>query len=595
MKINGKGLAALLLAVASIIAYLGLNLYPKVTASLKCVGDAFVYSDMPNLNTGSYDEAQASITWQDSTPTNLRYIYFMFDVSSIPSYAIVQDVRLQVYVTFVSTLNRDPRYGYVESEKGQMYAVSRAETNWAESTITWNKQPSTGIPGSPHSHLFGGKYGFKSGWFTWQLGFYSQYVMDHLKTDKKVAFVLFPDIEPFNRRLYCDTSFIIVATREKGGGFEPKLFIDYTIPSFRLTVSVKDSDGAPVQGASVTSPFTATTDASGTVSSTITGGTYTVSVSYKGYTFTQSVTLDSNKTVSFTIPKYTLTVKVVDAQDNPLPGATVSGPATGTTNAQGIFTVKLPKGQYLVRANIGTKEALSFVELTSDKTVTLKLEVEFTLQLIVKDQCGNPLQATVTVDGQSVTCDKKGTAVMAVPSGTRTVQALVRVGDRTFNVSRTVSVNKHMPLELVIYRRFYWTFYFNYTDGTVPSKGTITLTHPKEVLKVPLINGVGEAYLLDGTYRITVEASPAVDLGTITVKTDGELFYTLNKATARIEEKSENPIPTTEDETPVTPPPPPTQPEIPWVLIPSIYIYTLIGVLAFGFIVAAVVSMRRKQ
>lgn len=592
MKANGKIAASIIIIIASILGYLGLTFYPAVTSTISSTGDAFVYNQMTSLNTGSYTEIQSSITWQDGVCADLRYIYLMFDLSSIPSYAVVTDVRLSIYVSFVSSLDRSTRYGYVESTKGQFYGITWAETNWAESTITWSKQPTTGLPGFLHSHLFGGSAGFKSGWFTWQVGGTAQRLMNHLKTDKKMAYIIAPDTNSANRPNYCDTSFISIYTKEKGGGFEPKLYVEYTIPSFTLTVSVKDADGLPIQGASITSPFTAITGATGTASALLSGGTYTVTVNYKDYAYTQSVTLDSDKTVSFTIPKYTLTIKVVDAQGNPLSGATVSMPVSGTTNTQGIFSTRLAKGKYTVKANVGMKEATQAVDLTSDKTVTLTLSVEFTLQVRVKDQCGNPLPATVTIDGQTVICDKNGVGTLAVPSGTRSLQARITVGSKTFNTTETFSLTKTMVKDIVITRRFYWVFYFNYTDGTVPSKGQITLTSPKESLTVPLVNGVGEAYLLDGTYVITVEASPAVVIGTITVNQDGEVWATINKETARLETPSTIiEVPVTSDRTPVATP----SKEVPWILIPSVYIYTLVGVLAFGFILAAVVALRRKR
>jgi hypothetical protein len=586
-----KVITIIIILFVSVLGYLGLTFYPNVTGTITASADAFVYQGMPNLNTGSYDEIQASITWQDSSPTDLRYVYFMFDISSIPVYAVVTDVRLQMYVSYVSTVDRLSGGGYKASTKGQFYGITWAETNWGESTITWSKQPSSGMPGMWEGQLFGGSYGFKSGWFTWKVGGTKERLMNHLKTDKKMAYVVFPDTESANRPQFCDDSFIKIYTKEKGGGFEPKLYVDYTIPSYTLTVSVKDSDGLPVQGVSVTTPFSASTDSSGLSSSSISAGSYTVTINYKEYSYTQDVFLDSDKTVSFTLPKYKLSVKVVDTQGNPIPSATISQPVSGSTDTQGMFYTRLPKGKYTVKANVGLKEGVQTVDLTSDQTLTLTIAAEYTVQIRVKDQCGNPLPATVTINGQTITCDKNGLATIAVPSGTRNLQAKINVASRTFSANETFTISKTMTKEIIITRRFYWVFYFNYTDGTVPSKGKITLTSPKESLEVPLINGVGEAYLLDGTYRITVEASPAVEIGTIDVEQDGKVFATLNKETAKLEETSTEEVSTTSEKTPVTTPPS----EVPWVLIPSVYIYTLIGVLALGFIIAGIVAWKRRR
>jgi hypothetical protein len=583
MKGNIKGIIALISLLLSALG-VSLLLYPNVTSSISSSADAFVYVNMPNLNTGSYSEIQSSITWQDSTPGDLRYAYFMFDISSIPSYAIVTDVRLQIYVSFVSTLDRLDS-GYKESDDGQMYGATWAETNWAETTVTWNNQPASGIPGAWEWQLFGGKWGFTSGYFIWKLGGTKERLMTHLKTDKKMAFVIFPD--PMNRQNYCDTSFINIKTKEYGGGFEPKLYVDYTIPSFQLTVSVKDADGVAVQGASVTSPFTATTDASGLASSSISAGSYTVKVEYQGLTYTQSVTLDVDKTVSVTVPKYTLTIKTVDPNGKPLPEAIVTSPVSGKTDSTGTFSTRLKAGSYTVAVAFGTVQKSDSVLLSSDKTVTITLTPEYTINFIVKDQVGNPLPAKVTFDGSSLTCDKTGVSPQTKITKTQlTIKAEIKVGTQTYSATEALTLTKSMTKEITITRRFYWTFSINYTDGSLAT-GTLTASSTKETLTTPITSGYGEAYLTDATYTFSFEASPAVSLKTVTITNDGDLVATIDKAKATAE-TSHTEIPTTSSTSPTV------TPAIPWILIPSIYIYALIGVLAFGFILAVIVRIRRK-
>jgi len=587
---NGKAIATIMMLLAAIIGYLGLTLYPNVTGTITDVGDAFVYQGMPTLNTGSspYTELQSSITWQDSTPTDLRYIYMMFDISSIPTYAVVTDARLLVYISYVSTLDRVAGGGYTASTKGQEYKITSADTNWAETTITWNNQPSSGMPGAWHSQTFGGSYGITSGWFTWQVGGTAQLIMDHLKTDKKMAYVIFPDVSSYNRPQYCDTSYINIYSREKGGGFEPKLYVDYTIPSFTLTVSVKDADGYPVQGATVTAPFSASTDENGVASTTLTAGSYTVTVTYKGLTYTQTVTLDADKTVSITIPKYTLTIKVVDPTGTPIPEAVVINPVSGKTDAYGTFSTRLVAGSYTVTVAFGSSQKSDIVDLSSAQTVTITLTPTYTVQFIVKDQCGNPLPARITFDTSSVACDRTGVATVDITKMQVTVKAEVKVGVQTYSTTQALTITKSMTQEITITRRFYWTFFINYTDGTLAT-GNLTASSAKETLTVPITSGWGEAYLTDATYTFSFRASPEVTLKTVSITNDGEFYATINKETQQSSTNSTQ----TSTTSPTSPTTTPEIPTIPWVLIPSIYIYALLGILVFGFIIAAVVRLRR--
>jgi len=403
--------------------------------------------------------------------------------------------------------------------------------------------------------------------------------MNHLKTDKKMAYIIFPDVESANRPNYCDTSSINIYSREKGGGFEPKLYVDYTIPSFTLRVSVKDADGSAVQGVSVTSPFTATTDASGLASSSLTAGSYTVKIEYQSFTYTKTVTLDADKTVSFTIPKYTLTIKVVDPTGTPVPEAVVISPVSGKTDASGTFSTRLRAGSYTVTVAFGNVQKSDAVLLSASQTITITLTPEYTVQFLVKDQVGNPLPAKITVDTTSLACDERGVTQTKISKIQITVKAEIKVGTQTYSTTEALTITQSMTKEITITRRFYWTFFINYTDGSLAT-GTLTASSVKETLTIPITNGWGEAYLTDATYTFSFEASPAVTLRTVTVTNDGDLTATIDKAKATAT--------TSYTETGKV-----TTPEVPWILIPSIYIYSLLGVLVIGFIVAAVVRMRR--
>jgi len=258
--------------------------------------------------------------------------------------------------------------------------------------------------------------------------------------------------------------------------------------------------------------------------------------------------------------------------------AKVSG-ATGSTWTFTPTSAGFPY-VYLIVTDAGGQTAKSNVA-----SVTVNAPVtptpEYTIQFVVKDQCKNPLTAKVTFDGTSVSADTSGvTPSTKVSKTTLTVTAEIKVGTQTYSATETFSITASMTKEIVINRRFFWTFFINYTDGTLAT-GKIVASSSKETLTIPITNGYGEAYLIDATYTFSFEASPAVTLKTMTVTNDGNLAATINKENQTVKEISSN-------QTSIV-----TMPEIPWILIPSVYIYSLLGVLVLGFIIAAVVRLRR--
>jgi hypothetical protein len=203
----------------------------------------------------------------------------------------------------------------------------------------------------------------------------------------------------------------------------------------------------------------------------------------------------------------------------------------------------------------------------------------FTLLLTVKDQLGNPLPATVTVDKETKTCDAYGKASFNVTQNVlATVTAKIKVGARTYESSTAIFMDKDKTGTVTITRRFLWQFDLKYTDETRPD-GTLA-TINKEALTIPITAGKGEAYLLDGTYTLTFTASPQVNLGKITVNNDQIFTATIDKQTGQV---------TTGIQTPVVTPQPV---EIPWVLLPTTHIYILTGVILIVGIVA--IYYRRK-
>lgn len=565
MKPNGKVVASTIVIIASIFGYLGLTLYPSLTKTVNAesllAGITDARPDDPAYTGWGFIQSRHNVL--TANPIE-RVLVKRPDMSGIPSGSQITRAVLRIY-----TIGDFAQY-CTDSAK-RTYGAHKITQDWNPSSLTWRNQPA--FQSSPTTTV---EKAPKTDGFQWW------------------EFDITADISsPYGWTIKDETedAYGFFAWRYLIHIEDAEIYFEYTLPGYTLTVAVKDSDGASVSGATVTSPFSATTDTNGQASSLLTYGTYSVTISYLEKTYTQSVTLDSAKTVSFTILKCTLTVKVVDSSNKAVQGAYIISPVSGQTDANGIFSTSLRRGSYIVTAQADSQQASTSVNLdkVTGTGVTLTLSLKYSLQLRIVDQVGNALPATVKVDSQTLTADKTGMVSPISVSGMVSVSAEVRVKDQVFDTIETFSIDKAMTKTIVITRRFYWAFYFNYTDGTVPTRGTITLSSSKETLTVPLVNGVGEAYLIDGTYKIVAEASPAIEIGMITVSTDGEVYATLNKEKVTLESSSTNQVTTSAEGSPVSPT------EIPWILIPSFYIYSLLAILAFGFILAAVVALRRKR
>lgn len=503
MKANIKGIAAILSLLAAALGLSPLFVTQTGSVTLNPMADADVVSTVANQNFGLI----TTVTVGANPSTNwYRYFFMMFDLSQLPLGAQVTDLKLNTYCEYVG------QSGYFE--------MTRALSNsWTETGITWNNAPGLQV-GAPQSSLIN-----TVGIEQWSIGSYSTYANTQLSSDKKATFVLVPDRDVPAQQ--CWTNW---RTKEYGGGFGPQLVVYYSYPLYTLTVSVKEYSGKPIQGASVTSPFSGSTDISGLTSKALQKGTYTVTVNYQGSTQTQAVTLDGDKTVSFSF----------------------AGPSQ------------------------------------PPRTYT------FNLVYSVTDQLGHPLPATITEGPPALKTSQTDTTGRVARTFTGignasfslTLTASVQVKSQTYNATKTFTVSSNTTLTVAITRRFYWAFLINYTDGSFAT-GTLTLTSAQETLTAPVTNGLAEAYLLDGKYSVSFTASPAVSVTTLDVTNDGELTATLNKAAATTESTSSNTISTDSANSPVG--------GTAYFLLPGFYIYGLLGVLVFGFIIAAVVALRRRQ
>jgi len=241
-------------------------------------------------------------------------------------------------------------------------------------------------------------------------------------------------------------------------------------------------------------------------------------------------------------------------------------------------------------ASIDTSETMRTPPTLVFTAETAEAEiVRYEITFIVEDQVGNPLPAKVTIPQIATeTCSPNGKAEFSFTAPInlqKEVTATVQVGDQLFKTTKTVTFTKNETITLTITRRFLWNFTVTYTDGT-PADGILTASSPNEVIETQITHGFGQAYLLDYTYDITFSASPAVEVTTLEVKNDGAMKIIIDPTTnTATTETTSAPASTT-----------PTIPELPWYLVPGVYIYGLIGVIfVLGLILVAVAIWKVKS
>lgn len=570
-----------IILVISLLSAICISLIPFFASPVTVtpVFDTYVHSDYPTRNEeGATGVAVVTDTWD-------AHAWFTFSLSSIPDDSVITSAKLRLYSYQVV-----PAEGY--------WINIRFGPSWYATPITWNTEP---LYGDWFEETWNVGAGGANRWYETTSTAVKDRVQQLLYLEDRITFVLEPDPEHPVTGTHLVNFYAMESTVNK-----PQLIIEYTEAppppeQYTLTVKAKDTAGANIRNAIVhADSIMGLTDYTGTcIISALTAGTYTVTVDWGGETKTETVMLDADKTVYFTFPappteEYTLTVNVKDAIGTPLSGATIEvDTTTGSTDTTGIWQKTLPSEAYTVKVTWAGETKSQTVGLTMDKTVYFTFPAPgytYSLALTVNDQVGHPLPATVTVDTTRLTCDEYGyasTTIATAPgetSMTATVTAEIMVGEREFSATKTITIDKDTVETITITRRFLWTFYVDYTDETLAT-GTL-YTSGKESISTEISNGKGTIYLLNGFYTFTFEASPSVTLGSMTIANDGEFYATLTPE-GEVEDTTSTEIDITEPTSPVT------TPEIPWILIPSIYIYALLGVLMFGFIIAAIVRLRR--
>jgi hypothetical protein len=100
-------------------------LAPLETATLYAVADAYIYSANPTQNYGSATDLYVG----SQTASTANRALFRFDLSSLPTDAIVDSASFQAYLTLSGT------------PATLSVSVHRINVDWAESSVNWSNQP----------------------------------------------------------------------------------------------------------------------------------------------------------------------------------------------------------------------------------------------------------------------------------------------------------------------------------------------------------------------------------------------------------------------------------------------------------------------
>jgi alpha-tubulin suppressor-like RCC1 family protein len=273
-----------------------------------------------------------------------------------------------------------------------------------------------------------------------------------------------------------------------------------------VSVLVKDQDGDPMAGVTVTwsvtgggtvTPATSQTDASGIASASWTlsaapGGnsltasfatghsiTFNVTVTPGGGSL-QPATIEAASTVPASAPSgstFPVSVRVKDQNGAPLPGVTVSWLAAGggvvtppnsQTNASGIastsWTISGPAGPHSLTAsfaaghsttfNVTATAVLSGVVITPDSIRLNSLQDTLTFGVTARDAAGNPLAVTwLSLDPSIATVSATGQVRSLANGRARIVASAVTLADTAIvnvqQVARTVTASRDsLTLEL---------------------------------------------------------------------------------------------------------------------------------------------------
>jgi gliding motility-associated-like protein len=314
------------------------------------------------------------------------------------------------------------------------------------------------------------------------------------------------------------------------GGEDMDETITMTTETHTISITVVDENGDPIEGATVTiNGEEYVTDENGQVTLELPNGEYDYTVTIDGYDdFTGTITMggeDVDEIVTMTTETHTITITVLDENDDPIAGAivTING-ETYTTDENGQVTVTLPDGTYNYTVvadgyhNNGGTITVNGEDVEETVNMVPETEPTYTITITVVDENGDPIEgATVTINGVTYTTDENGQVTVTLPDGTYNYTV---VADGYHNNGGTIIVDGEDVDETITMITETHTITITVVDENGDPIEGATVTINGETYTTDE-NGQVTVTLPDGTYNYTVVAEGYHNNGgTITVEGD---------------------------------------------------------------------------
>jgi hypothetical protein len=177
------------------------------TVTLEATADSHVNSFNPDLNYGSETNIRTDIT--TGATKDYNYTYLMFDLSSIPSGAVIKSANLSLYLTGMS--------GNVPMGIGRIYVHYCSANSWTELGITWNNKPS--FDSEATSYRSFGPIVTVSKYYDWNVTSDVSRALSNGKLSEVVKWSSYTDSDAWARATF--------QSKEAVGG-NPKLIIEYS-------------------------------------------------------------------------------------------------------------------------------------------------------------------------------------------------------------------------------------------------------------------------------------------------------------------------------------------------------------------------------
>ncbi len=140
---------------------------------------------------------------------------------------------------------------------------------------------------------------------------------------------------------------------------------------------------------------------------------YTIIAAYDNQKLEKKVRVDQHgPTVDMKLDAYILFVKVMDNNGNVLQGGTISARSmNATTRSDGSATMVLGKGPMNITLRYGNSVLVRSIDFQNDTNYTFQIPL-YDLYIYVVNDNGDPLNASLTVDGLPYEVDANGTLVL---------------------------------------------------------------------------------------------------------------------------------------------------------------------------------------